>query len=130
MAKLKFGAQVTSESQCKARLNAIADALYAIGGKWKLRIVVALADGNKRFNEMQRLINGISARVLSAELKDLELNGFIRRKVFTGTPVVVEYELTEYAETLNGVLHSLNEWGTMHRETIRNSMKAEKPVLA
>jgi DNA-binding HxlR family transcriptional regulator len=80
-------------------LNSVADALYVIGGKWKLRIIVALTEGNRRFNEMQRLIDGISAKVLSTELKDLELNGFVRRNVFTGTPVVVEYELTEFAET-------------------------------
>jgi DNA-binding HxlR family transcriptional regulator len=112
-----------SEAQCKSTLNSVADALYVIGGKWKLRIIVALSDGNKRFNEMQRLIEGISAKVLSSELKDLELNGFISRKVFTGTPVVVEYELTPYADTLDGVLNSLSEWGARHREKVRKSMK-------
>ena len=73
-------------------------------------------------------IDGISAKVLSAELKDLELNGFIRRNVFTGTPVVVEYELTNYADTLGDVLHSLSEWGAMHKEEVRKSMKRKKPV--
>ncbi len=112
MAKLKMDKEITSEAQCKATLNSVADALYVIGGKWKLRIIVALTEGNRRFNEMQRLIDGISAKVLSTELKDLELNGFVRRNVFTGTPVVVEYELTEYAETLDGALQSLSEWGS------------------
>jgi len=115
-----------SEPACKARLNSIADALYVIGGKWKLRIIVALNDGNKRFNELQRVVEGISAKVLSTELKELELNGFVRRNVFTGTPVVVEYELTQYAETLNGVLNSLSDWGTMHRETVKKSMKKKQ----
>ena len=117
-----------SPTECKATLNAIADALYVIGGKWKLRIIVALRDGNKRFNELQRVIDGISAKVLSTELKDLELNGFVSRNVFTGTPVVVEYELSAYAETLNGVLQSLSEWGTMHRENVKKSMKKNEPV--
>src|SRR3954465_11774236 len=103
MAKLKTGKEITSESQCKTTLNAIADALYVIGGKWKLRIIVALTEGNKRFNELQRLVEGISSKVLSTELKELEMNGFVNRKVFTGTPVVVKYELSEYAETLSGV---------------------------
>ena len=49
-------------AECKATLNAIADALYVIGGKWKLRIIVALREGNKRFNELQRVIDGISAK--------------------------------------------------------------------
>ena len=73
MAKLKMDKEVISEAQCKATLNSVADALYVIGGKWKLRIIVALTEGNRRFNEMQRLIEGISAKVLSTELKELEL---------------------------------------------------------
>ena len=128
MAKMNFKEDRPSEAQCKATLNFVADALYVIGGKWKLRIIVALKEGTKRFNEMQRLIEGISAKVLSTELKDLELNGFVRRNVFTGTPVVVEYELTEYADTLGDVLQTLSEWGAMHREKVRKSMKKKKPV--
>ena len=126
MAKLKAGNELPSETQCKATLKAIADALYVIGGKWKLRIIVALTDGDKRFNELQRRVEGISAKVLSTELKELELNGFVRRSVFTGKPVIVEYELSEYAETLDAVLQSLSEWGAMHREKIRKSMKKKK----
>lgn len=128
MAKLKMDKEVISEAQCKRTLNSVADALYVIGGKWKLRIIVALKDGNRRFNEMQRLIEGISAKVLSTELKDLELNGFIRRNVFTGTPVVVEYELTEYAETLDGVLQSLSEWGAKHKEIVKKSIHMTEVV--
>jgi DNA-binding HxlR family transcriptional regulator len=112
-----------TEEQCKASLMAIGDALYAIGGKWKLRIIVALLSGSKRFNELQRIVEGISAKVLSAELKELEMNGFVQRKVFTGTPIVVDYELTEYAGTLRGVLESLGKWGAMHRETVKKGMK-------
>ena len=117
-----------SEVECKSTLSSIADALYVIGGKWKLRIIVALKEGNRRFNELQRTIEGISAKVLSKELKDLELNGFIRRKVFTGSPVVVEYELTGYSDTLEDVLSSLSTWGAMHKQKIRKSMKREKSV--
>ena len=119
-----------SEPECKAKLNSIADALFVIGGKWKLRIIVALKEGNRRFNEMQRVIEGISAKMLSAELKDLELNGFVRRQVFTGTPVVVEYELTEYADTLDDILQTLGDWGAMHREKIRKSMKRKRSIEA
>ena len=114
-----------SPVECKATLNSIADALYVIGGKWKLRIIVALREGNKRFNEMQRTIEGISAKVLASELKDLELNGFVRRKVFPGPPVVVEYEITDYSDSLNEVLHALSTWGAMHKQKIRKSMKRD-----
>ncbi|MDB5232281.1 MAG: HxlR family transcriptional regulator [Chitinophagaceae bacterium] len=130
MSKMKINNELTSETGCKARLNAIADALYVIGGKWKLRIIVALMHGNKRFNELQRTVEGISAKVLSTELKELELNGFVSRNVFTGTPVVVEYELSEYAGTLQGILQSLSEWGAMHRENVKKSMKKKKAVDA
>ena len=128
MARLNINRELPSEEVCKATLKAIADALYAIGGKWKLRIIVALMDGNKRFNELQRLIEGISAKVLSTELKVLEMNGFVRRKVFTGKPVTVEYELTAYAGTLSGVLQTLSKWGTEHREKVKKSMKREKSL--
>ena len=117
---------VKTEVECKETLSSIADALYVIGGKWKLRIIVGLKEGNRRFNELQRTIDGISAKVLSKELKDLELNGFISRKVFATTPVIVEYELTMYSETLNGVLDALSNWGAMHKQRIRKGMKKEK----
>jgi DNA-binding HxlR family transcriptional regulator len=108
-----------SSTECTNALTAVSDALYVIGGKWKLRIIIALAEGPKRFNELQRLITGISAKVLSNELKDLELNGFVKRTVFADNiPVMVEYERTEYADTLRDVLKSLREWGAMHRNKI------------
>jgi len=108
-----------TSQECTNRLTSIGDALYVIGGKWKLRVIVALLEGSKRFNEIQRSIDGISARVLSSELKELELNGFITRVVHTGTPVVVEYQITEYADTLGEVLNSLSSWGAMHRDKLR-----------
>ena len=109
--------------QCNASLNAVGDALYVIGGKWKLRIIIALSEGSRRFNDLQRMVKGISARVLSNELKDLELNGFVKRNVHASTPVLVEYEVTAYSQTLEKVLTSLAEWGAMHKEKIRSEMK-------
>lgn len=113
-----------SPAQCYHKLNAAGDALYVIGGKWRLRIIIALSDGHKRFNDIQRAIRGISARVLSNELKELEINGFVTRKVYTDFPVSIEYELTPYSDTLSPVIESLITWGEMHRERI---MHAEKP---
>jgi DNA-binding HxlR family transcriptional regulator len=122
------GGLVAGDNQCKAKLASIADALYAIGGKWKLRIIIALGEGHTRFNELQRTIEGISARVLSNELKELELNGFVKRNVFTGTPVVIEYELTDYSDTLENVLQSLSEWGSLHKAKIKKAMKDAKAI--
>jgi DNA-binding HxlR family transcriptional regulator len=108
-----------SMSECNNHLRAVGDALYVIGGKWKLRIIIALSEGSKRFNELQRTVTGISAKVLSGELKDLELNGFIVRNVHEqSTPVVVEYELTDYSDTLDEVVQALSKWGAMHKKKI------------
>lgn len=114
------GNKYISKTECTSRLNAIGDALYVIGGKWTLRVVVALLENKRRFNEIQRSIDGLSARSLSAELKELELNGFVVREVDTGSPVTVEYRLTEYADSLNEVLDALSKWGTQHRIKIRS----------
>lgn len=108
-----------SKHECTRQLNALGDALYVIGGKWKLRVIIALREGSTRFNLIQRSIPGISAKVLAGELKDLEMNGFVTRSVHTGTPVMVVYELTDYADTLNEVLAALSKWGISHRERIR-----------
>ncbi len=90
----------------------------------KLKIIIALSEGNKRFNELQRTVQGISARVLSNELKDLEENGFVVRNVYAdSTPVLVEYELTDYADTLSDVLTALRAWGRCIREKIREQMR-------
>jgi DNA-binding HxlR family transcriptional regulator len=110
--------------QCSVSIPAVADALYAIGGKWKLQIIIAVLEGHKRFNELQRRVEGISAKVLSNELKELEMNGFIRRTVDTGIPVVVEYQVTEYSKTLQEVMRALSDWGMMHRKKIKADMQA------
>ena len=116
--KTKLQQEKRTKESCTAMLGAVGDALYVIGGKGKLRIIIALADGNKRFNELQRAIPGISAKVLSGELKDLEQNGFVKRNIFTQSPVIVEYERTNYSETLGEVLNALGKWGAMHRNKI------------
>jgi len=121
--------QIHSKEDCTRALTGIGDALYVIGGKWKLRIIIALVNSNKRFNELQRTITGISARVLSHELKELEMNGFVKRNIYTENAVVVAYELTEYSESLSSVLSALSEWGIMHREKIRKERSVVEAVL-
>lgn len=112
-----------SSSACTEGLTNLSDALYVIGGKWKLRVIIALQGETKRFNELQRTIPGISARVLSNELKELELNGFVKRNVFTDGPVIVEYELTDYSDTLHNVLEALSDWGAKHRAKIKKERR-------
>ena len=108
-----------SEVQCTKHLSATEDALYVIGGKWTLRVMIALLSGHIRFNELQRTIKGISARVLSGELKDLEINGLVKRVVLADQkPVVVEYIPTEYSKSLKDIISVLADWGAKHKKKI------------
>lgn len=106
--------------ECNTVLMAVSDALYAIGGKWKLMIIISIARGNKRFTEIQRQVNGISARVLSSELKELELNGFLIKKVTVGYPVSIEYELLPYSQSLEEVVGAMTKWGINHRQKLKD----------
>lgn len=112
--------------ECNRILSAVSDALYAFGGKWKLMIIISIARGNHRFTEIQRQIKGISAKVLSSELKDLEANGFIVKKVDAGYPVTIEYQLLPYSQTLEEVVDAMTRWGIQHREKIKNEWSAEQ----
>lgn len=106
--------------ECTLRMSATEDALYVIGGKWTLRVMIALLGGYHRFNELQRTITGISARVLSGELKDLEINGLVKRVVLADqTPVVVEYLPTEYSKSLQTIITALADWGDQHKKKIK-----------
>jgi DNA-binding HxlR family transcriptional regulator len=108
-----------TEVRCAKNLSATEDALYVIGGKWTLRIVIAVLSGHQRFNDLQRTIKGISARVLSAELKDLELNGLLKRVVLTDCkPAVTEYRPTDYTVTLKDVIEALARWGERHKKKL------------
>jgi DNA-binding HxlR family transcriptional regulator len=114
------------EGTSKKLLRTVGDALYVIGGKWKLRIIIALFSEKKRFNDLKRAVDGISARVLSNELKDLELNGFIKRHVYANeTPVTVIYELTKYSYSLEEVVLALSSWGESHLEKIKTGINSD-----
>lgn len=111
---------VYTAPQCSLRMSATEDALFVIGGKWTLRVMIALLGGYRRFNELQRTVTGISARVLSGELKDLEINGLLERVVLTDQkPVVVEYVPTEYSQSLQHVIKALGDWGEQHKKKIK-----------
>lgn len=113
-----WSAKPASSHECNQSLQAVQDALYVLNGKWKLPIIIALDNGATRFGEIQRAVSGITPRVLSKELKELELNEFVVRRVYPTTPVTIEYELTEYSTTLHSVIEALRVWGIQHRERI------------
>ena len=109
--------------QCIFRVRPITDALYVLNGKWKLPLIFTLRENAQRFNEIMKSLEGITPKVLAKELRDLESNGFILRKVFPTTPVTVIYESTAYSDSLRGVLKELYNWGDQHREKIKDSMR-------
>lgn len=109
--------------ECANSLKNVLDALYVLNGKWKLPLILSLVQSSKRFNEIQHDISGISSKVLAKELKDLELNDFIKRTVFPTTPVTIIYEATDYSRTLKDVLRELSLWGAQHREKVKQSMR-------
>ncbi|HEY4147664.1 MAG TPA: helix-turn-helix domain-containing protein [Chitinophagaceae bacterium] len=125
----KFPVTPQGQEECRGVLGAVQDALYVLNGKWKLPIIVALSEGNKRFGELQRAVHGIAPKVLSNELKVLELNGFVMRHVYDTTPVSVEYELLEYSNTLEEVIEALQKWGAQHRARLRSESKKKRNSL-
>jgi DNA-binding HxlR family transcriptional regulator len=109
--------------ECTQFILPIRDTLDVLSGKWKLTILASLKFGKKRFKEMERDIPKITARMLSKELRELEMNHLIKRTVYDTTPVTVEYEMTPYGKTLDNVLTAMKEWGMEHRKIIIKKVK-------
>ena len=97
---------------------AIRDTLNVISGKWKMPIIASLVFNKKRFTEIQRNIDKITPRMLSKELKELEINGVVVRKVYDTTPVTIEYELTPSGKEIVKVIDVMVEWGLSHRQAV------------
>lgn len=107
-----------ASSECRNFVLPVRDVIELIGGKWKLPIIVALSFGTQRFKELERSIEGITPRMLSKELKDLEINQLVNRKVYDTMPVTVEYSLTDYGQSLDTVIAAMRDWGLQHRRKI------------
>ena len=87
-----------------------------IGDKWKILIIRDLLTGTKRFGELRKSLNGISQKVLTNNLRDMEKSGLVHREVFAEVPPRVEYSLTDTGWSLNPVLDSIVKWGNSYRE--------------
>jgi DNA-binding HxlR family transcriptional regulator len=118
-----------SHQECTNSVNHIRDALYVLNGKWKLPLIFTLTESAKRFGELQRVLDGITPKILAKELKELEMNGFITRHVYPTTPVSVVYKTTPYSATLRSVLGELRDWGAQHREKIKEDMRNTGKVV-
>lgn len=102
--------------KCVKNVESLRFILQVLGGKWKLHILSILYFGKKRFKELEREIDGISAKMLIKELKDLEAAGIISRQTFDTVPITVEYSLTEDGLTMKPVLDQMNQWAIAFQE--------------
>jgi len=113
---------IKQEATCEQELIAIRDSLEILGGKWKLRIMRHLnnhVDEINTFKKIQREVEGISAKMLSKELQDLETNLLLTRTVMNTRPVTVRYAITEYGMSVFPVTETLVQWGLNHRQKIK-----------
>ncbi len=99
-------------------LRAVNDTMNALRGKWKLPLITALLHDTKRFSDLQRALPRITPRVLSKELRELELNSIVERRVHDTLPVLVEYQLTPSAYALKQVLDQMIAWGIAHQASV------------
>ena len=100
--------------------------LEILGGKWKALITYILTFGTKRTGELQRLIPGISQKVLIEKLKELEKDGIIEKHVYEEMPPKVEYKLTEYGQSFSNILYAMCFWG---RENIKLRQKMCEDII-
>jgi DNA-binding HxlR family transcriptional regulator len=94
--------------------RAVSSVLARVGDKWSVLIIVLLGDGTKRFNEIKRLVGGISQRMLTLTLRGLERDGLITRTMFPTIPPRVDYELTDLGRSLWEAVKPLGSWASSH----------------
>ncbi|UZT99025.1 helix-turn-helix domain-containing protein [Chryseobacterium fluminis] len=110
---------------CSQKILAISDTMEILNGKWKMSIIACLCYKPMRYSELLKEVKGISGKMLSRELKDLEINELIDRHVLNTAPVAVEYKITEYGESLKELTTTIADWGFLHRERIISGMRSK-----
>jgi DNA-binding HxlR family transcriptional regulator len=102
-----------------------------IGGKWKTPILWHLRSGTKRFSELKKLMPNVTERMLTHQLRELETDGVVTRKVYTVVPPKVEYSLTDFGTSLGPVLELMCQWGmTWQRRLINVRIRSEKRTIS
>jgi len=96
----------------------VATTLMLMGNKWKIFVIQRLLERPWRFNELQKDITGISQRVLTDNLREMEKDGIIIRKVYAEVPARVEYSLSELGDTMRPIINSMYEWGTQYQQIL------------
>ena len=104
-----------TETQTSSRLTCeVETTLSVIGGRWKVLIIRELIQGVKRFGELHRALNGITQKMLTQQLREMEEDGIIHREIYLQVPPKVEYSLTPLGESLKPILDAMHEWGVQH----------------
>jgi len=101
-------------------------AIEAIGGKWKGVTLFHLSSGVKRFNQLRKLMPTVTQRMLSKQLRELEHDGIVQRKVYPEVPPRVEYQLSEFGATLLPILKALETWGNLYLSQLENIRLAQR----
>ena len=106
-----------SEQTAKKELPAcpVETTLTLIGDKWKVLILRDLLPGKKRFGELKKSLGKVSQKVLTAQLRDMESNGLVSRKVYPEVPPRVEYSLTELGQSVKPILDAMQDWGEEYK---------------
>ena len=107
-----------THEECFKFILPVRDALDILNGKWKIPIIISLSFGAKRFKQISKELSGITDKMLSKELKELEINQLVKRTVYDTFPPTVEYSITPHGSTLEKVIKELRDWGVRHRKKI------------
>lgn len=107
---------------------AVEAAISLIDGKWKSVVLFHLLDGTMRFNELKRQIPGVTQRMLTNQLRELETDGLIERKVYAQVPPKVEYSLSPLGRSIEPILLALKEWGDTNIERFSKPLREQSPV--
>ncbi|MEX3950679.1 winged helix-turn-helix transcriptional regulator [Paraburkholderia sp. EG287B] len=111
-------------SEESSACQTVGTVLSRIGDKWSMLVVMQLADGPRRFNELKRAIGGISQRMLTLTLRGLERDGMVMRTVFPTVPPRVDYSLTELGQSLKAPVEALGIWAFEHLAAIEEARQA------
>ena len=114
---------VTAPDHRVTDCRAVSGVLARVGDKWSVLIIVLLGDGQKRFNEVKRMVGGISQRMLTLTLRGLERDGLVTRTIFATIPPRVDYELTKLGHSLRAAVEPLGSWARCHVDAIHEAQE-------
>lgn len=100
--------------------------LHVIGGRWKVLILWYLKENLRRFGELRRLMPGVTQKMLTHQLRELEGDGLVRRKVYAQVPPKVEYSITEHGKSLAPILNQMGKWGMAHQKMSQGIARERK----